>query len=106
MAEKANITKDDIYLKARLMSEGVRMQGVDLPSFQELSKSCYEIDLPKKINMDDIEEIMGLFHASIQSDSTNLDVMGNRINLEFNNLRVPLYPISTHDWSASLTAIM
>jgi len=92
MAETGKITKDDIFLKARLMSEGVRMKDVEAPSFQELSKSCFEIDLPKKINLDDIDEFMRLFHQSIQSDSTNLDVMGNRVNIEFNNLRAPLYP--------------
>jgi hypothetical protein len=93
VAEKANITKDDIYLKARLMSEGVRMRDLEVPSFKELSKSCSEIELPEKLDPDDVEEFMRLFHASVlQSDSSHLDVMGNRINLEFNALRAPLYP--------------
>lgn len=92
MADTSRITKDDIFLKARLMSEGVRIPGAKIPPFRELKKSCFEIDLPKKLDLEDVDGVMRLFHQSIQSDSTKLDVMGNRVNMQFNNLRVPLYP--------------
>ena len=61
MAETDKVTRHDIFLKARLMSEGVRMREMELPSFKELSKSCFEIDLPDKINPDDIDEF-GMRH--------------------------------------------
>lgn len=59
MAEAKKITREDIHLKARILSEGVRIEGLEMPSFREMDEWCDE-PIPDKLNLDDIDEIMRL----------------------------------------------
>ena len=59
MAEMRSITKEDIYLKARLTAEGVRVQMPDvLPDPSNMEK--VEVVIPDKLDMDEIDGILDL----------------------------------------------
>ncbi len=65
MAEKRKITQDDIYAKARIMSEGVRIEGVEMPSSEQMAEAN-EI-IPEKLNFDDPEEIWRLYNKTLST---------------------------------------
>jgi len=93
MAETRNITKDDVYLKARIMSEGLRVEGFEMQPFNELKKSTGEIDMPKKLNLDDTEELMRCYAACLKKESDNFQgVVGNVITFDDTGLRVMVLP--------------
>lgn len=57
------IRKKDVHLKARMLSEGVNIQGDIENYFPHLTQEPVELDLPDEIDIDidNPEEIMELF---------------------------------------------
>jgi hypothetical protein len=95
MARTRDLTKEDIYLKARIMSEGLRVDGLELPSFQELQKGVGEVDVPKDLDMKDIDGLLLFYAACLKKESdvyqgTIADTAG--ITLDETGLRVMVLP--------------
>ena len=71
MAENGKITRKDIYLKARVLSEGVRVKGLKVPPFKDLADGGH-IPMPDKLNVEDVEEILG-YYADAVSNEANMN---------------------------------
>jgi hypothetical protein len=90
MAEEQMITKEDIYLKARLTSEGVRVQMPDaLPDPSAMEKE--EIVIPDKLDLDDIDGILDLMRRSNMQRESNR-FLGQTFILDGSGLLAPVYP--------------
>jgi len=88
-----NITKDDIYLKARIMSEGLRIEGLALPSFQELQKSSAEAEVPERLDAKDTESLLRFYAACLKKESDAFGgIVGNVLELDETALRVMILP--------------
>jgi len=90
MTERQSIAKEDIYLKARLISEGVRVQMADvLPDTSAMDKE--EVVLPDKLDLDDIDGILDLMRRSnMQRESDRF--LGQTFILDGSGLLAPVYP--------------
>jgi len=90
MTETRGITKEDIYLKARLISEGVRVEMADvLPDTSAMDKE--EVVLPDKLDLDDIDGILDLMRRSNMQRESNR-FLGQTFILDGSGLLAPVYP--------------
>ena len=87
--EGQGISKEDIYLKARLISEGVRVQMADvLPDTSAMDKE--EVAIPDKLDLDDIDGILDLMRRSnMQRESDRF--LGQTFILDGSGLLAPVY---------------
>lgn len=81
MSEMRNITKEDILAKARILTEGVRIRGFDIPGFREMEK-IGDVPMPQKVNADDGEEILRLY-ASTLAGWSKTTRQGGGVNFTF-----------------------
>jgi hypothetical protein len=90
MKEEQMITKEDIYLKARLISEGVRVQMPDaVPDPSAMEKE--EVVIPDKLDLDDIDGILDLMRRSNMQRESNR-FLGQTFILDTSGLLAPVYP--------------
>ena len=95
----SEITVKEIYLKARLISEGVhiRTPTEDLPPDlggmldRNESFSMSEFEIPEKVDVNDIDNILELFLKYPVYSSPNTD-LGTSLILDGSNMWVPIYP--------------
>jgi len=95
----SEITKKDIYLKARLISEGVHIrthkEGLppDLGGMLDRNESfnLSEFEIPEKVNVNDIDSIMELMLKYPVYSSPNTD-LGTSLILDGSRMWVPIYP--------------
>ena len=91
MTPRRYITRDDIHIKARLMSEGVRLRGVRLPTETELAATSAA--LPDGIDFDDVEQVLEQYAHSLETwDRTSRQKSGVRMILEGSGLKVMVQP--------------
>ncbi|NVM31815.1 MAG: hypothetical protein HWN65_23450 [Candidatus Helarchaeota archaeon] len=99
MSKRKKIKKKDIFIKARMISEGVCIQALperfssDLRELSETERKgeLNEIEVPKKLDFSDIDNIMKLaFNNSIYSSANSL--LGTTLILEESGLLAPIYP--------------
>ncbi|MCP4682744.1 MAG: hypothetical protein GY864_10460 [Desulfobacterales bacterium] len=91
MVEKRKITQNDVYVKARIMSEGVRIKGVEMPSLDEIADACKII--PEKLNFDDPEEIWRLYDKTLSTWArTSRQEVGLRFDFDGSGLKVMVQP--------------
>ena len=95
IVEKKIVTKEDIFIKARMISEGVRIHDSEDLSF-ELSKMTMqekakqsEFKIPEKLDFNDPESIIELF-AKVNKTDTSSDFR-QVIILDGSGLRAPIY---------------
>ena len=95
--EKNTITKEDIFLKARMISEGVNLQiSKDLSPDQYRSwilgkaANVEQVKIPEKLNFDDPESIIALF-AEVNKTDISSDFR-QEIIFDNSGLRAPVYP--------------
>jgi len=91
MVEKGKITQDDIYAKARIMSEGVRIEGVEMPSSEQMAKAS-EI-IPEKLNYDNPEEIWRLYARTLSTwAKTSRQESALRFDFDGSGIKVMVQP--------------
>ncbi len=92
MAENGKITREDIHLKARVLSEGVRVKGLEMPPFKDLADGGH-IPMPDKLNVDDVEEILG-YYADAALNEANManSRFGTPFRLDGCGLQVAVIP--------------
>ena len=90
MTERQVITKEDIYLKARMISEGMRVQIPDVPP-EPSTPEKEEIDIPDKLDLDDIDGILDLMRRSLTQRESNR-FLGQTLILDGSGLLTPIYP--------------
>ncbi|NVL91141.1 MAG: hypothetical protein HWN69_09185 [Desulfobacterales bacterium] len=99
MAKTRNITKEDIFIKARMLSEGVCIQGLTekVPpglrdiSVRETKGDLSDIEIPEKLDYNDVDEIMELAYKSTLQRTTNLAGFSTLI-LDDSGLLAPITP--------------
>jgi hypothetical protein len=90
MTDRQSITREDIYLKARMISEGVRVQMPDAP-LEPSALEKEEVEIPDKLDLDDIDGILDLMRrSSMQRESNRF--LGQTIILDGSGLLAPVYP--------------
>jgi len=90
MTETIKVTKEDIHLKARLISEGVRVNWPDGP-VQKAPQKIQEVDLPKKIDGSDTKKVMELYAKALQGGDSVIG-LGATFKLDGSGLIAPIYP--------------
>ncbi len=95
IVEKKIVSKEDIFIKARMISEGVRFQDQESLS-PELSKmkiqgkkKPYELKIPEKLDLNDPESIIELL-AEVNKTDTSSDFR-QVIVFDGSGLRAPIY---------------
>ena len=95
IVEKKVVNKEDIFIKARMISEGVRIQNSDYLSL-ELSKVTKqemvkqnELKIPEKLDFNDPESIIELFSQVNKTDTSN--DFRQVIIFDGSGLRAPIY---------------
>ncbi len=100
MAKRKTITKEDIFIKARMISEGVCLQEKleDLPpelrgiSVKDSELNLSEnIEVPNKLDFSDTGKLMELSYLSRAQSSTNR-FLSNTLILDKSDLKAPIYP--------------
>lgn len=71
MATNGKITREDIHLKARVLSEGVRVKGLEVPPFQDLADGGH-VPIPDHLDVGNVEEILG-YYADAVSNPANVN---------------------------------
>lgn len=90
MTGPRNITQEDIYFKARMISEGVRVQMPDAP-LEPSTIEKQEIEIPDKLDLHDIDGILTMLRrSSIQRESNRF--LGQTLVLDGSGLLAPVYP--------------
>jgi len=85
------ITRADIYAKARIMSEGVRIEGVEMPSSEQMAKAS-EI-IPEKLNFDDPEGIWRIYADTLSTwPRTSRQESGLRFAFDGSGIKVMVQP--------------
>ncbi len=91
MIEKRKITQNDVYIKARIMSEGVRIKGLEMPSMEDINDVAKII--PEKLNFDDPEEIWRLYDRTFSTLArTSRQEAGLRFDFDGSDLKVMVQP--------------
>lgn len=91
MAEERPITEQDVFIKARLMSEGVRIKDVQMPSMEELTRATAA--LPERLDYDDVE---GIWRTYAQTASlwerTSRQAAGLKFHFDGCGIKVMVMP--------------
>jgi len=90
MMESGGATKEDIYLKARMISEGLRVQMPDVPREPTILEK-EEVDIPDRLDLDDIDGILDLMTRSFMHRESNR-FLGQTLILDGSGLLAPVYP--------------
>lgn len=91
MAQLRDVTKDDIYLKARLISEGVKIGRAGQAPSGSMSGRSREIKLPRKIDCNDAAKVLSLYQSLLVKADSSIAI-GSTFTLDGSGLLGPIYP--------------
>ena len=90
MVEKRNITKEDIFIKARMLSEGVKVLK-DGISYGTTLPEVREIEVPDNLDVNNAEMLLEELYKSRSLDLTNV-ALGNAVVLDGCKIPAPIFP--------------
>ena len=85
------VKKKDIYLKARIISEGLNIQGSIEECFPFLTEEPEELGLPDKLDLHNPEELISYYYKSFIQSATNT-YLGLTFKLKKSGLITPVFP--------------
>jgi len=89
ISKTRKVTRKDIFLKARLISEGVRIDRPDGLRQREPQR-IRESDLPRKLDGSDTEKVLDLYYQALQGGESVIG-LGSAFKLEGNGLLAHTY---------------
>ncbi len=92
MESMERITSEDIFVKARVLSEGVRVKGLAVPSFKEMADGGH-ISMPDKLDLNNLEEVLKYYvQATSNEANINNTRFGQTIRLDGCGVQVAVIP--------------
>ena len=85
------VKKKDIYLKARIISEGLNIRGSSEKYFPHLEEEPEELELPDKLDLYNPEELLDFYYKSYIQSATNA-YLGLSFKLRKSGLITPVAP--------------